>query len=242
MRLTFSKLRVVCLSVVFVALFTVFASAVSTTVQDVVSISCTSGSISGTGPVTIKVTGDMLSSVSSTITVQNTASTPQVLTFDYQFSGGSGHKYNNSSVSVDTGSVAAIMPGESVTFETTAAAWWGTASLILSNIVLTEVNSSSTVEFYFDNGSLSVGGEAVSNGNSVTVDVDGEAVVATATDIVGWIDMADNRVLSLDASFTLKPTGDMQVKALHDTAPHFLVGDYLFETLGGSNYVCDYCF
>ena len=84
MRLTFSKLRVVCLSVVFVALFTVFASAVSTTVQDVVSISCTSGSISGTGPVTIKVTGDMLSSVSSTITVQNTASTPQVLTFDYQ--------------------------------------------------------------------------------------------------------------------------------------------------------------
>ena len=198
----------------------------NTTVQEVVSISCTGdGSISGT---TITVKGGLMSSKSTTVTITNNATTPTSVSFDYSFNGGNSYQKDGANCS-NSGSVTGLMPTKSVTLKTTAGAW-GTAKIILSNFVLTEVGDSSTVKVTFDSGTVTVGGEGVSNGESVTVDTTGENVVATATDIIAWVD-ANNKILSTTPSFTLQPSGDMEIIAIHDTAARFRVGDYLFKTL-----------
>lgn len=109
----------------------------------------------------------------------------------------------------------------------------GKATLTLSNFSLTVAAASSNVTFNYDStlGSVTVGGFAVTSGTTQEVPLeDGAALVATpnsGTTFLGWVDEADNSVLSTAASYTLKPAADITVKAVFigaDSAPHFGVG------------------
>ncbi|MBQ9991804.1 MAG: hypothetical protein IJP33_00055, partial [Firmicutes bacterium] len=108
----------------------------------------------------------------------------------------------------------------------------------MNNFQLVAVASSSNVTFQYDSalGSITVGSSAVASGATHEISSAGATLVATpATGVafLGWINTADNSILSRDAAFTFIPAADMTVEAAfaqNGGTPWFMVGDAVQQT------------
>ena len=226
-------------SVIPMGIFTASAAAKAVTVLDgKVSVTGTSTTSVSSGTVTATAKGGILSQTTNTLTIKNETTDTATLSFDYSAS-----NYKSFSQSSASGTYSVLLEGgASVTISITSKASFSTATLKLSNFNLVVAASSSKVTFNFDSalGSITVGGTAVSSGYSAEVALSGVAVVATPASgatFLGWINEADNTVLSTAASFTLTPGSDMTAKAVFINAnskPHFALGTTTSsaETLG----------
>lgn len=195
-----------------------------------------------TNSYTVSAEGGLLGCETVTLTIKNTAGAAATISFDYEVTG----NYGSFTVAGSTASASDSYTTETLdnnaTVTVVVAGKWsygaGKATLTLSNISLNVAATTSNVTFCYDSayGSITVGGEAVSSDSAVNISSSGTALVATPNSgatFLGWIDTADNRVLSTSASFTLKPSADMTVKAAFvkdgDT-PWFGVGGTVAKT------------
>ncbi len=173
------------------------------------------------------------SSKTATITIYNDTADSANLSFDWVAT-------SVNSLTVDgansgaSGSFSKVLAGGgSVIIKITTAKDSTENKLQLKNFSLGAVSEVSNVTFNYDEtyGSVTAAGEAVSNGAVKEVTLDGAALVATpvsGAQFLGWINAADNSVLSTDTNFTLVPSSNIVVKAVFvgvGSAPHFMVGD-----------------
>lgn len=220
-------------------------SATKVTVLDgQVSVTDTADSneVSGT-TVTIKAKGSLFGKATNNITITNETSDTATLSFSYtttnansfKIAGASAATSGNYSVLLDAGASLEIAITSNSGFSGT------TATLTLSNFILTAAAASSNVTFEYDStlGSITVDGESVASGTSKSISVDGVPVSATAKNgatFLGWID-SEGKLLNNSGSYTLQPAADMTVRAVFaGTATTsngwFLAGgDHLFSDL-----------
>jgi len=198
------------------------------------------------GTVTITAKGSTFSTKTNTITITNEASKIATISFDYTVTGISTAWYSGDKFSFDgksgngTWSYSGVLAsGESVTM-TLAEQGGSTAKVVMSNfsIELAPDTLNVTVDYDSTFGSVTANGSAVNPGSiveGVTL-ADGVALKATPVSgavFLGWINESTHEILSKDAECTLKPTGDMTVRAVFaKTSPWFLVnGNRLYEGL-----------
>lgn len=174
--------------------------------------------------------GTFIKPKTNTLYFYNETESKAKLTFYYNAT-----NYSSFSESAATGTFEAVLEaGASVTISITGkkAALNNTATLTLSNISLVALSNSSNVTFEYDSalGSITVDGTATASGTVINVSSSGAALVATpvsGAEFLGWINTADNSVVSQSLSYTLTPTADMTVKAIFvgaDSKPHFMIG------------------
>ena len=207
-----------------------------------VADSANSISVSG-GTVTITAKGSLFSKKTNDITITNETANKANLSFDYTAS-----TYNSFQVAgVDasaSGTYTVMLDAEgtlSIKLVSNSGLSNTTASLILSNFKLTAAAASSKITFHYDSnyGGITVDGVAMAHNGTADISADGAKLVATVKNggkFLGWVDEADGRVLSTNASdFTLQPAADMTVKAVFVNAASegwFLTGgQYLFNDL-----------
>ena len=188
------------------------------------------------GTVTIKASGNLFTKKTNDITITNETANKAELSFDYSAStynsftiaGASVSASGSYSVLLDAGAKLAIKLVSNNGLSNT------TATLTLSNFSLTVAADSSNVTVKYDDtlGSVTADGVAIDNGGvkqGVTL-TDGVALVATAKSgatFHGWINSANNQIISTEKSYTLKPAADTTVKAVFTGAgskPHFSIG------------------
>ncbi len=196
----------------------------------------------GTGNVanevaTITVKGGLLSGKTNTIDIYNNTATAAILRFDYSVS-----NFESFSESGTKGTCTALLePDGNITLTLKSGAN-KTATLVLNNFSLVPAAVSSDVVFSFDgaSGSVSVNGENVTPGSSKNITLANGATLTASpvsgTEFVAWVDALDNRVLSTDLSYVIKPASAMTVKAVFGgktATPYFLAdgGKYLFSDL-----------
>ena len=166
------------------------------------------------GAVTITATGGTFTKTENTITITNESAVTATLSFDYTVSNADSH-----TLPAASGTYTALLAaGESCSFSITSKRWGGTVTLTMKNITLTEAAATSNVTFEYDSnsGSVTVGGTAVADGDTMPIELSGAQLVATpktGKTFLGWID-EDGKILSNSASYSLKPTGDLTVKAV----------------------------
>lgn len=170
------------------------------------------------GVVTVQAKGGFLSQTTNTITISNKSGGKATLSFEYAAS-----NYSSFSESSASGSKSVVLEaGGSYTMSIKGkkAISNNTATLTLRNFSLTAVADSVNVTFEYDYklGSVAAGGATVTSGTTIEVSSKvGVEVVATSTDeavFLGWVNCADNKVLSLNASFTLIPTENISAKPI----------------------------
>ncbi|MBQ7891963.1 MAG: hypothetical protein IJ359_07430, partial [Erysipelotrichaceae bacterium] len=215
-----------------------FTPAVYTTVnvldgQISIADSANSNTVSN-GTVTIKASGGLISKKTNNVTITNESGTKAQLSFSYSAS-----TYNsftiadatvnasgNYSVVLDAGGSLKITIVSNNGFSNT------TATLTLSNFVLTPVADKSNVTFDFDNryGSITVGGEATTSGTikelSGSTPISLVATPVSGARFLGWAN-GNNVILSTSTTYQLTPVNDMTVKAIFvgsDSNPYFAVG------------------
>ncbi len=216
----------------------VSAATTVTVLDGQVSITDTATNMSESGgTVTVSAKGGLLSQTTNTITICNESESTAELTFDYSASNYSSFSETSASgtksVLLDAGATCTM------SIKGKRALSSNTATLTLSNFSLTAAASSSNVTFDYDSayGSVTIDGTAVSSGDVVEeVPLTGAALVATAANggsFSGWVNAADNSILSTDASYTITPATDMTVKAVFvgaNSAPHFMIGALVNES------------
>ena len=233
------KLITLLLAVMLVAsLLPMNAFATSVTVLDgQVSLSDTSNNITvSNGTVTATAKGSLFSKTANTITITNETANQVELSFSYTASNYNSFTIANASVTATGTYTVVLQAGGTLTvyMQSKNGLSAGTATLNLSNFSLIAASDSSSVTVEYDSnlGSVTAGGEAISSGavkEGVTL-ADGIALVATAnsgTTFHGWINAANNQILSTANTYTLKPSADMTVKPVFtgaNSAPHFAVG------------------
>ena len=209
------------------------------------------------GTVTAKAKGGLLSQTTNTITITNTSGSTATISFSYSASnygsftdpdGGSTASGTKSAVVQNGGTLTLSIKGKKALSS-------NTATLTLKDFSLAATAASSSVTFEYDNslGSITVGGTPTANDAAVDITSSGAALVATPISgarFLGWINTADNSILSQNASYTLIPAADMTVKAVFigtGSAPWFMLGnttqhskglgtDIYVGTLGGTRY------
>ena len=201
------------------------------------------GSVSG-GTVTIQAKGSVISKKTNSITITNETGSKAKLTFSYTAS-----TYNSFSIAGQSAAAsgtyqAMLAPGGSVSMSIISNSGLSntTATLKLYDFSLVAAADSSNVTIVFDGnlGSVTAGGQNVNSGavqEAVTAD-EGIALVAAAKSsgvFVAWIDANTNKVLSKDASFVLKPEGNVMARAVfaNESTPWFFANGvaYLFDDL-----------
>ena len=203
--------------------------------------SATSGPTLSSGTVTITRKGSFLSTgTTATITITNSGDKTAKISFNYAFSGNGAAKLDGASVSSGTYS-ATIAAGASVTMTLNGSSGSKTGTLKLSNFSRQEAAESSNVTVDYDSnmGSVTVAGSAAGPNSVHTISASGATLAATTKSgysFVGWIDTADNSVISTSASFSYVPTADSEVRAVFAGASteacFWAVGKaYLFENL-----------
>ena len=216
----------------------VFAATTVEVLDGRVSVTDTQNTVKvSEGTVTATAKGNLLSSKTNTLTITNKTDSSATLSFDYSVYNSSSFQINGATAATSgTYSILLAAGDGSVKVEATSNSGWGdmTVTVTLSNFSLTTAAASSNVTVKYDStlGSVTAGGNAVSNGEVIegVALTDGIALVATAnsgTTFHGWIDTADNSIISTDKSYTLKPAADTTVKAVFTGAnsePHFSVG------------------
>ena len=186
------------------------------------------------GTVTITAKGSLFSQKTNNITVTNNTSAKAKLSFDYATSSASSFKIAGATAAASGSYSVVLEAGKSLSIQlmSNKGVSGTTATLTLSNISLVTIKENSDVTFTFDSslGSVTAGGAAVANGATQSVSGEtGVVLVATAKSgatFLGWVD-ADGKILSTEASDTLKPAQDMTVKAVfaqNGGTPWFGVG------------------
>ena len=185
--------------------------------------------------VTLTAKGSLFSNGTNNITITNETADKAKLEFDYSAASANSFKIAGATAAA-SGSYSVVLEAGaslSITLVSNRGLSNTTATLTISNITLTTVNASSDVTFEFDGtyGSVTVGGEAVASGAVVNIDgASGAALVATpvsGASFLGWVNAADGKILSAEASYTLTPAADMTVKAAFAKdggTPWFAVG------------------
>jgi len=172
------------------------------------------------GVVTIKAAGSLFGKKTNNITIANDSGSKANVSFDYAVSsansftiaGATANASGSYSAILEDGATIAITLISNSGFSNT------TATLTLSNFSCIEAKDSSDVTFNYDNssGSVTAGGNAVANGETVNIPLTGTALVATAKSgatFLGWVNAETGSVLSTAASYTITPASDMTVKA-----------------------------
>lgn len=184
-----------------------------------------SGAYSGTGAsgtVSMTVTGGSILSKNGTLTLTNSGSEAARLSFAYSVSG----NYSEFTVAGSTGSSsggtydAELAAGSSVAIYLKCSSK-KTATVSLTNIKLEVASSANVTINHNELGTVSVGGTVVTSGDTVGVDAAGATFAASpisGATFVGWINTADNSVVSTATSFTYIPTGDASVTAVFTKA------------------------
>lgn len=173
----------------------------------------------------------------TTVTITNATSSNAKITFDYSAS-----NYGSFSESSASGKKTVdLTAGASITMSITCKKSWSvptTATLTLSNFTYKAAEDKPTVTFDYTGGSITVDGANVSSGSSVEISsTDGAVLAVTASSgykFLGWVNGTTNVLLSEDATYTLKPTEDVTIKAAFASATTkawFKVGDYLVDDL-----------
>ena len=218
------------------------------------SVSTSSSFVNGTFSVTMTVkSGNVFTAEGTcTVTITNNTSDKIQLKFDYSVT-----EQDSTSLPSSSGTfTGTIEPNSSTSFTVykKSSASWGKevtryAYLTCSNFQRTViVDPDVTVNYDSALGSVTVAGSAVSSGN-VTNLSEGESIALAASAnsdarFLGWINEADNSVVSTDASFTLTPPADISLRPVFisstGTTPWFMVGShsasgvsrsYLFDNL-----------
>ena len=187
------------------------------------------------GTVTITVKGSLLSKKTNTITVTNETDSTASLSFDYSVSKANSFQIAGANAATSGTYTALLEPGASVSIKMVSNSGFSnlTATLTMSNFSLVTAASSSNVTFDYDanSGSVTVNGTAVDAGSTQEVSLsEGATLVATPVSgatFLGWIDAQTGAILSKDATYEIKPAGDVTVKAVFvsaSSAPHFYLG------------------
>jgi hypothetical protein len=83
----------------------------------------------------------------------------------------------------------------------------------------------SKVTVRFDEGnSVHAGGTAIKSGDVVDVPADGLTFSASSENFAAWIDVSNNTFLSLEPTFNLQATANMEIQAVHTIDPAFSIG------------------
>lgn len=178
-----------------------------------------SGSAS-TGIVTLKVSS-LRSAMNGTLTLTNCGEDSAVLSFSYTVSG------DYSSCTIDGNAVsgsgtynAELASGASLKIYLAGNAW-ESAEVKLNNVALVLTSAANLTISHNGVGTVSIGGTVTDSGSTVEIAKEGTTLVATpASDakFLGWINTADNSVVSTAASFTYVPTGNASIKAIFASA------------------------
>jgi len=177
----------------------------------------------------------------NTITLTNSSGVNGVITFDYRISG----DCSACSLGKTSGSGTAsyeLENGAQITVTLTGKGGLSGGTepqLVITNLKITPIVANPNITFEYDSslGSITVGGTAVTTGTTQSVSKDdGVQLVATpnGSTFLGWID-GDGKILSTEATYTLKPTNDMTVKSVFTNSTSnawFRIGSsYLFDDL-----------
>ncbi len=171
------------------------------------------------------------------ITVYNCTEYAATLSFDYSAS-----NYSEFSEGNATGTFTETLEaGKGANLSIRGDVGEVTAILTLSDFKLEPVPEASIVEFEYDDtyGNITVAGEAVAvNGTKDIYFGEGSELIATpknGADFIGWIDVANNKILSRESTYTLKPIKDMLVEAVfagESSDGYYMAGEnYLFDDL-----------
>ncbi|MBQ3547840.1 MAG: hypothetical protein IJA44_05155, partial [Clostridia bacterium] len=196
--------------------------------------SANSNTVSG-DTVTIKASGSLFGKKTNNITITNETAEQKKLSFSYSVESASSFKIagataatsGNYSVILDAGASLAI------TLVSNSGLSNRTATLTLSGFALDTIASESNVTFQFDNtlGSITVNGVSAANGSQEKISLEtGATLVATANSNVkflGWVNAANNEILSTAVTYAYNPTSDATVIAAfaqNGGKPWFSVG------------------
>ncbi|MBQ3073811.1 MAG: hypothetical protein IJD19_03940, partial [Ruminococcus sp.] len=200
------------------------------------SLTDTANTITVSGStVTATAKGSLFGKKSSTITIVNETADVSALSFDYTVTASSAFTIDGASAATSGTYTATLDPGASVVLVITSNSGLSntTVTLTMSNVSLTTAAASSMVTVDYDStyGSVTAGGSAVESGAQVEASLaDGISLVATpvtGATFLGWADAETGRILSTAATYSLKPTADVTVKAVFigaNSAPHFYLG------------------
>ena len=178
---------------------------------------------------TATATGSLLSKKTNTITIKNETETYAKISFTYSVSNANSFTIAGAEASTSGNYSAKVGAGESIAIELQSKSGFGSpkATLTLTEITYTHMAASSDITFDFDSslGTVTVGGELVNSGSTISVDESVIEIVATpvsGAEFVAWV-YENNKFLSSDSTYTLK-RDDMTVKALFSKdTPYFKV-------------------
>ena len=247
---------VLAMGILLTLFFTIFVQAAASGTHEpitgvTVGVSgATDNSMSnGAVTVTAKGSGGFLgigaSSKTATITVTNSGSSTATVSFDWTATSVNQLVIDGNPYTGTSGSFSKLLDAEaSFTITITTAKNSTTNKLVMSNFAWVEAKSSSNVTIEYDSnlGSVTAGGD-VASGDTIEVSLaDGAVLTATPQSgktFVGWIDTADNKVISKTASFTCKPADDITIKAVFfdsNISACFWANEatYLFENLNSA--------
>ena len=215
----------ILLATVFVVISLLFVTAGAATVdvldgQVTVADSLGNNSVSD-GTVTITAKGSLFGKKTNNITITNETDSQAQLTFDYSASNANSFKIAGTAANASGSYTVILDAGASlaITLVSNSGLSNTTATLTLSNFSLTVVADSSNVTINYDStlGSVTAGGNSAANGAVIEGVTKADGVVLAATPasgatFLGWVD-GSSKILSSDATYTLKPASNMTVKA-----------------------------
>ena len=169
----------------------------------------------------------------ATIQITNNLSKSAQLSFDWTATSVYKLVIGPTTYATTTGSYSDTLDAGASLYITIRTAKNGTTNkLEMSNFSITEVADKSEITVLTGNGStISVDGESVHSGSSVSVTNAGATVTANSANFVAWIDTANNAILSENASFLYQPIQNTTIKAVYGPNACFKVGNKLFESL-----------
>jgi len=188
------------------------------------------------------------SNVNGTLTLTNSGTEAAILSFSYEATGDiSSFTVAGGSVS-NTGSYNAELAGGSsvaIYLSVPTKALFGSnksATVKLTSVKLEVPQAANVTIIHNTLGSVSAGDTAVASGGTIEVPAAGTTLTASPNPgaaFVGWVNTADNSLVSESASFVYKPTGDISLKAVFaspTTAAPFWGSNkaYLFEDLSAA--------
>ena len=247
---------VLAMGILLTLFFTIFVQAAASGTHEpttgvTVGVSGATDNSMSNGAVTVTAKGSSgflgigASSKTATITVTNSGSSTATVSFDWTATSVNQLVIDGNPYTGTSGSFSKLLDaGASFTITITTAKNGTTNKLVMSNFAWVEAKSSSNVTIEYDSnlGSVTAGGD-VASGDTIEVSLaDGAVLTATPQSgktFVGWIDTADNKVISKTASFTCKPADDITIKAVFvdsNTSACFWANEatYLFESLNSA--------
>ena len=186
-----------------------------------ISDSANTGKVSGS-TYTATAKGSLFSKKTNNITITNNTDSQVQLSFAYSADKASSLKIADSAVAA-SGNYSVMLASKgtlSITLVSNSGLSNTTATLNLSNFSCTVAKEASNVTVNYDDtlGTVTAGEATVAAGSTQEVSLaDGIVLTAAANGdakFLGWINDADNSILSSAASFTLKPADDMTVRAV----------------------------